>query len=190
LHQPQTFSAFGFPARESFPQLTRKIPEQVLDESQWVSIPGAYVENTEMLKSLAPILTVLLLSSAIGFLPFDDSASVSAATFDETVNAALSGGPQSWLSAFMSLFTTQLPPWLEGSISSVIDVVALLVLIRMTKVIGTDRDCIIAKKVQEVAEQYPVSEIELNLVISLFFSHFRTTFINSLDYAMRCLLSH
>jgi hypothetical protein len=115
-----------------------------------------------MMKSLAPLLAIVVATSSIGLIPFDDSSTANAASMAALEDpaafaAAVANGPASWISILFSLFTMELPPWLESTISSTIDALALLVMIRMTKVIGTDRDCIIAKKIQEVADEFPVS---------------------------------
>jgi hypothetical protein len=51
-----------------------------------------------------------------------------------------------------------LPPEVEAVTSTMIDIFSVLVLIRMSKIIGTDRDCIIAKNVQTAAKDFPVSK--------------------------------
>jgi hypothetical protein len=174
----QAFSAFGLLPGKSNRILSSRIPDAVMKASEWVSIPKAYLENSSMLKSLLPIFAVLFVSTALGFIPFDDvdtiptestasaiSASISSLftpsgviTSDVTAVANTVGFTGiSILQNIIAFFTGDLPPEVEVVTSTMIDVFSVLVLIRMAKIIGTDRDCIIAKNVQTAAKEFPVS---------------------------------
>jgi hypothetical protein len=146
------FSAFGIAAEKSNQRLASVIPDSALKSSEWVSIPGTYAENASMLKSLMPLFATLLLTTTISYFPYEifGAADIPAAGDAATATAA---------NSLLALFTYQPPPEVEYTVSSIFDVLSALILIRMTKVIGTDRDCIIAKNVQTTAAEFPGKDI-------------------------------
>ena len=54
---------------------------------------------------------------------------------------------------------TELPAEVEFSVDTVVDIVSMLLLIRLTKIIGSDRDRIIAQKIQQACDEYPGQEL-------------------------------
>ena len=150
------FSAFGMAAEQSNRRLARLIPDAVMKASEWVSIPGTYAENASMLKSLMPLFATLLLTTSISYFPYEIFAGVGDIPVGDSAIAhtGLSIG-----STLLEFFTYQPPPEVEVAVSSIFDALSFLVLIRMTKVIGTDRDCIIAKNVQATAAEFPGKDI-------------------------------
>ncbi len=144
------FSALGIAAEKSNERLARLIPDSALKASEWVSIPGTYAENVSMLKSLMPLFATLLLTTTFTYFPYADMA---VSTGDGGVASSTVIG------SLLATITANPPPEVEQAVSSLIDVLSLLVLIRMAKVIGTDRDCIIAKNVQATAAEFPGKDI-------------------------------
>ena len=62
----------------------------------------------------------------------------------------------SFIATLGTFLTGELPPEVEMVTSTAIDLMSILVLIRMAKIIGTDRDCIIAKNIQLASKEFPV----------------------------------
>ena len=144
------FSALGVAAEKSNQRLARLIPDSALKTSEWVSIPGTYAENASMLKSLMPLFATLLLTTTFTYFPY---AEVIGSTGDVAPSSSTLVG------SLLAMITADPPPEVEQAVSSLIDVLSLLVLIRMAKLIGTDRDCIIAKNVQATAAEFPGKDI-------------------------------
>eukprot|EP00596_Hydrurales_sp_CCMP1899_P010539 CAMPEP_0119051844 /NCGR_PEP_ID=MMETSP1177-20130426/73324_1 /TAXON_ID=2985 /ORGANISM="Ochromonas sp, Strain CCMP1899" /LENGTH=327 /DNA_ID=CAMNT_0007031183 /DNA_START=501 /DNA_END=1484 /DNA_ORIENTATION=- len=175
------FSAFGVLADASNKALSNKIPEPLLKASKWVSIPGAYLDDLNMLKSLIPLLLASIVTTFVGTLPlFIEDGVIDI----ENVNAALNTDPSAALStlevttsAIMTYFGSVFHDTIgsgnfymsvenyfsgvdfDASGSLFIDAMSLLFLIRMAEVIGTNRDCIIANKVQSAATEFPDQDI-------------------------------
>ena len=152
------FSAFGIAAEKSNQRLAREIPDSALQASEWVSIPGTYAENTSMLKSLMPLFATLLVTTTISYFPYADLFG-GVGDIPAAGSAATAHSSGSIIDSLFSLLTYTPPPEVEYTVSSFFDVFSALILIRMTKVIGTDRDCIIAKKVQAAAAEFPGKDI-------------------------------
>jgi len=53
----------------------------------------------------------------------------------------------------------EIPPEIERPLNVAVDSISLLFLIRMAKIIGSDRDRIIASKIQDACKEYPGSEV-------------------------------
>jgi hypothetical protein len=161
--------------------LSQRIPESVMKASQWVNIPQAYIDNKQMLKSLYPLLLAALLTTSIGLLPND--IDVSSAASLNSLGTSASIATQFTLPALMtsmsqislfdpltfdvatiqasflsltSLLFRDLSPEVEAVTTTIADMISILVLIRMAKIIGSDRDRIIAKNIQAAALEFPV----------------------------------
>lgn len=158
--------------------ISNAIPEPLLKASRWVSIPGAYLDDFNMLKSLLPLLLASIVTTFVGTLPlFIEDGVVDI----NNLNAALNTGPSTAISTlevttsaimtyFGAIFHDTIGSGafymsvekffsgidLDASGSLFIDAMSLLFLIRMAEVIGTNRDCIIAQKVQSAATEFPV----------------------------------
>jgi len=136
------FSAFGmFPqsTSTSFKPVLERIPSQTLLESKFLNIPKAYAEDKAMLSSLVPFIVLLVATFFIDFSP------------DLTTASSLSS---SVLGMQLSGSETQLQ-YTEDLVTSGVDIFALLLLIRMTKLIGTDRDIILAQNIRKVIKECP-----------------------------------
>ena len=158
------FSVLGAGPYDSNKRLGERIPRDLLDRCEWLNIPGTYVSNRKMLQGLAPLMLVSLSALVTLALPLIPGASASPedalAAASVTASAASSGVPTMGMAtSIMSLLTTELPAPVSQAIDSVVDVFSLLLLIRLTKLIGTDRDAIIASKVQDACRRYPGKDI-------------------------------
>ena len=184
------FSALGLLPDKSYKPLSDRIPEPLLKESQWLSVPGAYLDDGSMLQTLIPIFAASIFTTSIASLYFGETvaglegtsgAIKDLATSDGTVSAALLpiqlttsalmtyisallhnqvtvGGDVSAVSDSISSIGAALDNTdQEGLINNVMNTISALLIIRMSKLIGTDRDSIIAGKVQAAATEFPVS---------------------------------
>ena len=148
------FSALGMGAAASNKRLAQVIPTSILAESQWVSIPKAYAENRSMLKSLMPLFVALFVTTTITYFPFADVL--------VTGNLDLDGSnemPTTVIGSLLALVSSDPPPEVEMFVSSMVDLFSVLILIRLAKVIGTDRDTILAKNIQLTAQEFPGKDI-------------------------------
>lgn len=115
-------------------------PLQNLDEAfqqvNWINIPTIYMENRQLLKALLPFALIMLSTSVFGMLPMSGQANADvqeiASIWDTTTSA---------VNQFAAVM---------------VDVMATLVLVRMTKLIGSDRDKILASNIQEVCRKHKV----------------------------------
>jgi len=152
-----SFSAFGIGPIESNKALSKYVPAESLTSSRWLNIPEAYLQNKSMLQGLLPILIISLFTFTVGFIP------VSLPIFDcadcPASFTSTSDDPKNVLDSITRIITstlfTELPDGIEMIVNSCIDILSFLVLIRMAKLIGTDRDSIIASKIQEACKIYP-----------------------------------
>lgn len=183
---PGMFSFFGGRSTDVFEIDTVDTisTEDALKNSQWINIPRTYLDNKKMLLSLVPLLAIALIVPILTDLVpaidgSDAAAAVDVATSippsflqsiftegstqlkaeDTLNNGAHTGGvidvfQQTWL--FLS---KELPPDVQFIVDTFIDLVSVLVLIRLAKIIGSDRDRIIASKIQDVCDEFPGSEI-------------------------------
>ena len=148
------FSALGMGAAASNKRLAQVIPTSILSESQWVSIPKAYAEHRSMLKSLMPLFVALFVTTTITYFPFADVL--------VTGNLDLDGSnemPTTVIGSLLALVSSDPPPEVEMFVSSMVDLFSVLILIRLAKVIGTDRDTILAKNIQLTAQEFPGKDI-------------------------------
>lgn len=169
------FSAFGVYPRESYELLSSKIDDDVLQASEWVSIPRTYARSKALLRSLGPFFALATLTAVLGYLPelsewptFSVSADVAAAT-DSTSTTLLAaaatadsgGGGGGGLadSPFAAALSQELPIWLRQSADLAADAFSFLLLVRLGKIIGTDRDKIIAANVRQTALASPNQEL-------------------------------
>lgn len=154
------FSSFGMSAVESNIPLSQHFNQvnkdnNILAVSQWINIPQAYTDNPALLKSLYPLLAVAFLSTCIGFIPSSQPSSVAdIASLDQTLTS---------YNIIINTISTFLISDTADNMFQILDVAvnifALLLLVRMSKLIGTDRDSIIASKVQAICKEYPNQDI-------------------------------
>ena len=156
------FSVLGSEPYKSYARLGDVCGREILEESEWLSIPKAYLDprNRKMLQGLAPIFAIFVLTTILGAaLPYADALA------DPAVAPLLTTSPiplpTSGLgSAVLSILTSPIPESVEQAVNVVVDLFSILLLVRLTKLIGTDRDTVIAKKVQQVcAQSKPGSEV-------------------------------
>jgi hypothetical protein len=142
-----------------------------------------YAENWNMIKSLLPLLIIGLVSTGltlaaavldengIGLLPL--LSTTTAAATSPILSPALDlttqlppevantgqlilekvGGTLSFL---FGVDSGELSPELNVAVETVIEIISLLLLIRLAKLIGSDRDRIIARRVMEICNEFPV----------------------------------
>lgn len=155
---------------------------EVVKQSEWINIPKIYFENVNMQISLLPLIVVGLIVPTLSG-SFDSAVEDSSLSSTLDISSAMSTITQ-WLqqspkfssmgdlmsqigassvgktfNTLMNLITTELPPQLQFSIDTVVDFVSILLLIRLAKIIGSDRDRVIASKLQTFCEEFPNSEI-------------------------------
>ena len=141
------FSAFGLLKKSANNELNSYINPDVLEKSEFINIPKVYLDDTAMVKSLLPILIILGVTTLFGYLPTTSSPdSFTSLTDFSDLN----------LSNVLSLlFTSELPAPYDGILSSLLDVFYFFLLIRMTKLIGTNRDIIISENIQTICREFP-----------------------------------
>ncbi len=154
------FSAFGLLKQSASNELNSYIDTEVLEKSEFISIPKVYMDDTAMIKSLLPIIIILGVTTVLGYLPTVSSTS-SVTSFSDFNDLNLS-------SMLSLLFTSELPPPYNTILSICLDVFYFLVLIRMTKLIGTNRDVIISENIQNICKEFPSGS---NVVVVLGMLH-------------------
>lgn len=157
------FSAFGlFPGISNMKlNAQQRPPSDILEKSQWVNIPAAYFQSSLLARSLRPVAYLAAALMLIEQLPFMSSSVDAATTTDTLPFPAIS-----WLST--AIDPTVIPYFSSIAVAPVKayelferygNALSLLFLIRMTKIIGTDRDAIIADKVAKACKEFPGQEI-------------------------------
>lgn len=183
------FSAFGFQS-SGMPWTTAQGAKTVSPTSL-INIPSVYVNDKTMLKSLTPIAVIFAWSILLGLLPSNGEAmellpplvtsqDVSEMTDivqsivgvdntptdtlnavgEVTVNTVNSGWE--WLQTAAS---SSLSPEVDQAINSAITAFSMLLLVRMAKIIGADRDRIISKNLKQICKDYPVSFIHRSRLV-------------------------
>ena len=136
--------------------------ENLREKSEFINIPKTYTENINMVKSLLPLLLVAFASSSLSFgismINLDLNIPVPVESFlHSSDNIFFFTQLINWLDSTISaVVTTELPPGIENIIDPIIDVFSVFLLIRLAKIIGSDRDKIIASKVLSVCKEFPV----------------------------------
>lgn len=168
------FSMLGVGPFHSFKRLGESMSRKQLDESEWLNIPLVYATNTRMLQGLMPLLLVAistpLLSLALneaGEPEFQataqDIASASAPVSPAWATDLLASLPpvaHDFASSIVDLLSVQqLPEAVEILFDTSADLFSILVLIRLARLIGTNRDAVIAAKIQQACSLYPQKDI-------------------------------
>jgi len=156
------FSMLGVGPYHSNVKLGSTMERRLLDESQWLNIPRAYLTNRTMLQGLFPLL--LLSTSATLVTMALKEAGAATDTVDPSalaLDAAVDGSfPTLGLaSSFFSVLFSDLPLPVEQFVDTSIDALGILVLIRLARLIGTDRDAILAKSIQDACRRHKGEEI-------------------------------
>jgi len=157
-----SFSAFGLLARESNQEIAKLLSSEQLQRSSWLNIPLAYMQNKAMLQGLTPILIISLMTFVIGFIPFpspilpyldpaSSSSSIDGFEYDGAASA-MAFNSAAW---FYNVLFSELPEGIEHTLNSFIDLFSFLLLVRMSRLIGHDRDAIIAQKIQDACRDHP-----------------------------------
>lgn len=155
---------------------------------EWINIPAVYAENWNMIKSLLPLVLIAVVSSVIGVAantldangigPIPQSLEMFPPTqLDLTtiLPDMIMSSPQRqllnmWfapiaskvgdaLVAISDVMDTEWTPAQEAAINIVVESFSALLLIRLAKIIGSDRDKIIASKVMSICREFPESEV-------------------------------
>jgi hypothetical protein len=148
------FSMLGvFPKLSGDPNINSKIPDATLKSSEWLNIPQAYGDDISMIKSLWPLIFLNLLSAGLDY-------------YNTIENTSKVLPPTTFPSADNNIFDTistllqmEVPPYIAEPLSYLVNLLGVLIVIRIAKLIGSDRDVIIASKIQEVAKEFPNKEI-------------------------------
>ena len=169
------FSAFGIFAEESYPEVSKYIPANVMQESQWISIPQVYCADKGLMRGLLPFGAIFVFTYLLGFV-LDMGGAAAMDTIQHAGQGTITGLPGfgsgsgiggSLLNNIDNLLSEEvvthegalIPFWVYQAADVLVDSLSLLLLIRMAKIIGTDRDLIIASKVKEAALKYPKKDI-------------------------------
>lgn len=145
------FSFFGwFPLTSG----NQNIPNNILKKCEWLVIPEAYIDDSSMIKSLWPLILLNLLSIVLDYYPplIEDSSQVIS-------SSASSINTDNIFDTITSFLQMEVPPEIAEPLSFFINLLGILIVIRIAKLIGSDRDMIIASKIQEVAREFPNKEV-------------------------------
>ena len=127
-----------------------------MSESSWISIPGTYAENSDMWMSVLPLLIISLVPTFVANLAYAVGADTG--TVDLVSLATSDSHSQSSISIFYEM--------LFEPFENALDIASAFILVRMAKLIGADRDIIIADKIDEACRLYP-TESEFVVVIGM-----------------------
>lgn len=158
--------------------------------SEWISIPSVYANNRAMMKSLIPLVVITAFTTLLGNFPSvgqaaDISGAVSSASaVVDAVQSQLStiDSPSQLLDpavaapaadvlkssfasaghSFVDFLTNDLSPEVESKVNLAADAVSALLLIRLAKLIGSDRDRIIASKIQATCKEFSVRLLHMS----------------------------
>ena len=169
------FSALGLFPDLSYKLLSERIPSDLLKDSQWLSVPGAYFDDRSMLQTLVPIIATSVVTTAIGSVYVTGTVASIEKINDlsitaESISSALlpiqitTSAVMTYLSALINThakWMTDIGAFLstldqENVLNNIANLVSVLLIIRMSRLIGTDRDRIIAEKIQATASEFPV----------------------------------
>ena len=176
------FSALGWsPSGEKVLQERTGISTENLKQiygqlqPEWISIPRVYAENWNMVKSLLPLAVIAVVSAILGItadvldengigllsqtVPEVDSSAVnSAISLPPLVADLLTTVAKALEESWKLLATSDFELTDEQAIiaDTSIQGFFILLLLRLGKIIGSDRDKIIASKIMEICNEFPV----------------------------------
>lgn len=119
--------------------ITKNIDPKVLSSSSWVNIPNVYFENSVMWKSVLPILLASILPSFLTSIAIGDD-SLSSSFVD---NSGILSASDAYFGSYYDTF------------ENILNLLSAFVLVRLARVIGADRDVIIADKIDEACKKFP-----------------------------------
>jgi hypothetical protein len=134
-----------------------------LRKNNWINIPQTYLNNLPLVKSILPLIGIYFLTNALAVVPFDPSVSPPSSP-DQILDTSYLSQQVDALSA---VFETGFGPEVDKILGDAANIVSLLLLIRMTKLIGTDRDAIIASKVRKVMQEPKFRGKDIVVVIGM-----------------------
>jgi pheromone shutdown protein TraB len=149
--QSLAFSAFGLWASASVP---RSVPRTAVRASEWVSIPRVFLESETLGWSLLPLLVLALSPYAVDLVSSVGTSDVSTAV-DPHTSALWDLLASSPLGVTVEAFRQQL----LSSAELLIDVGSMLFLVRMSRIIGAERDDFMARNLQAVCRRYPDRDV-------------------------------
>lgn len=176
-----------------------QLVKKQLDVANWINVPNVYLQNKVMFNSLMPLFAFFVFYSSLGMLPASGDAMfpllpplVPAEDVTQVQNFVetfvVQSGSEEYVAAVSSLAKiyadsvnsgwmglqylvgTSPPPETQITFSAGVNTLAMIVLVRLAKLIGADRDRFIADKVQDVCREFPVRicymiTIEPNLMV-------------------------
>jgi len=142
-----------------------------------------YIRNENLRASLTPLLAFTFLIIALEQLPlvtgnigtdfnFNFNIAQSLPFLTPLLSSPLiEEAVKQWTHLMSPVSLPTLPnvvlPQLDEGLSSLLsDLVSVIILIRMTKIVGVDRDAVIADKVAQVCREFPVRVIQTSLGLS------------------------
>eukprot|EP01039_Chlorochromonas_danica_P004339 gene4340-4760_t len=140
------FSAIGLFSKYQEPYSHDSSVEQ---EANWVNIPAVYFGRKDMIGTLWPLYVAILGTMILSFL-----SSLGSMPNVDNIDADVLASPS--VEQFFQWITQ---PNVESSINLIGDIFATLLVIRLGRLIGTDRDRILASNIQKVCAEFPGKEV-------------------------------
>jgi pheromone shutdown protein TraB len=161
------FAAFGIVPGEATQVVGNKAFDvKDLQKKKWINIPLVYLNNLPLVQSILPLIGIYALTASIAVTPLD----MSPAFADQVTDSS------AYLSQQMDIVTAASQNAGFGMIDignvdklvgEAANTLSSLLLIRMTKLIGTDRDAIIASKVRRVMKDPKFKGKDIVVVIGM-----------------------
>jgi pheromone shutdown protein TraB len=150
--QSLCFSALGVGALSSNSRAARGIPPQLARASDWVNIPRVFWEGDGLSASLIPLIVVALFPYLLELGSYLGG--------DAAVETTRQGGL--WEAVSESQMAVSLEDLREralGLTEALIDAASILFLVRMSRIIGAERDDFMAHNIQRMCRRFPDKDI-------------------------------
>lgn len=137
--------------------------ESALKQSEWINIPKVYLENSSLVVSILPflILSALLILVDIMTAASPSTSPVSTVSGIDDLNTAISSLSQNDFSGFTSTSISDSTrhinhlflQFLVDMLTYSAHIFEFAILVRLSKIIGTDRDKILALNILQIANE-------------------------------------
>jgi hypothetical protein len=165
-----SFSALGTPLimPKKFNRVVSKtIPKETLN-NQWLNIPSVYINSRDLGSSLVPILllsTIPLLLESANMSPLPSESIDPTSVSDNTpllaayLQAMWDNSPIFYLLTKIQSDFISIQDDLMDLVTNILNFVSFFFLIRVSNVIGAERDDIMAYNIQSICKEYPNKDI-------------------------------